>query len=94
MEQWLPSSRFQVSSGTLMKSFDDKAVLAHMQTRRFHLLNPMGALIWRSICAGSSRAEMERRLRQEFDVDPGELSNDLDRFLTTLRTEDFIHPRS
>jgi Coenzyme PQQ synthesis protein D (PqqD) len=94
MERWLPSSRFQVTSGTLMKSFDDKVALAHMETKRFHLLNPTAALIWRSICAGSSRAEMEQRLRQEFDVDPGELSDDIDKLLTTLRTEDFIHPRS
>jgi Coenzyme PQQ synthesis protein D (PqqD) len=94
MEQWLPSSRFRVSSGTLMKSFDDKVALAHMQTKRFHLLNPTAALIWKSICAGSSRAEMEQQLRQEFDVDPGELSDDIDNILTTLRTEHFIHLRS
>ena len=76
-----------------MKFFDDKVALAHMNTKRFHVLNREAALIWKSICAGNSRIEIEQIICREYEVEPEELSKDIDTMLTMLKTEDFISHR-
>jgi len=94
MEKWPTDSRFQVTANTLVKSFDDKIALAHMQTKRFHLLNPTATRIWKSVSSGSSLVELKQQIRQEFDVDPEQLSASIDQILTTLNSENFIEIRS
>jgi hypothetical protein len=94
MKQWPPDSRFHVSPDTLMKSFDDKVALAHMRTKRFHLLNPTAALIWKQICAGNTRAEIEESIRRQFDVDSEKIAAGIDQVLTTLSSENFIAAHS
>lgn len=73
-----------------MKFFDDKVALAHMHTKRFHVLNREAALIWKSISAGNSRIETEQLICREYEVDPDEVSKGVDTILTMLKTEDFI----
>jgi len=83
-----------VTSETLMKFFDNKVALAHMHTKRFHILNREAALIWKSICAGNSRIEIEQLIRGEYEVEPDELSKGIDGLLTMLKSENFISHRS
>ena len=92
--QWPRESRFQITGYTLARSFEDCVALAHMQSKRFHLLNPTATLIWNSIAAGSSIAELENQLSGQFDVDPADLSVSINELLTILNSESFIEIQS
>jgi coenzyme PQQ synthesis protein D (PqqD) len=90
MKESSASIRFLVSRYTLMKFFDDKVALAHIGTKRFHLLNATAAMIWKQICAGQTRAEIEKLICNKFEVSSEDVSSQIDHMLTLLKSEGFI----
>lgn len=53
-------------------------------------LEPVGALIWKGLSAGKDRSSILCDILDQFDVDPKTAANDLDEFLTQLRTENLL----
>jgi Coenzyme PQQ synthesis protein D (PqqD) len=90
MNPWPDSARFQLTPETIVKVFDDSTALVHMKTNRIHVLNQTATLIWKFICAGNSRAEIQDLLLQEFQVDESELSKEIDILLQQLQDEGLI----
>ena len=89
----LPASsaeRFQVSSDTIVKSFNSQIALVHIKTKRIHVLNATATCLWKFISAGNSREEMRKMMLEEFSIDEQELTNEIDRLLSMLQTEGLI----
>jgi hypothetical protein len=90
MSKFPSSAKFQMTQDTIVKSFDDSTALVSMKTNRIHVLNPTATLIWKFICAGSSRSEMQALIQKEFQVDENEVSNEIDALLKQLQDEGLI----
>jgi len=52
--------------------------------------NPSGAVLWRSLAAGSTRDELIDALLDEFDVDADTAGDDVDRFLAELESRGLL----
>jgi hypothetical protein len=89
-EAYSASTRFQVTSDTLVKSFNNNIALLHMKKRRIHVLNSTATAVWNLLSSGRSRAEIQQFMLQEFSVNEAELATEIDRTLTFLSKEGFI----
>ena len=70
------------------RAVDETVVLVHLDTNRIFTLNPTGSQIWTLIVAGHGRAEIERALQTQYEVDPERLTHDLETLL-----EQFVRER-
>ena len=75
-----------------MKSFDDKVALAHMHSKRFHVLNETASLIFNSVRAGMTRRQIEESIADDYRVQVDQVSDDIDKTLGLLIKERFISP--
>jgi hypothetical protein len=85
-----PGSRARPDPRVLAKRVDDEIVLVHLETNRIYELNRTASALWDALEAGSTRAELEQRLAQEFDVDPEQLAREVDEVLGHLTSERLI----
>jgi hypothetical protein len=74
----------------LAKRVGDEIVLVHLETNRIFELNRTAAFLWETLAAGSTQAELEERLAQEFDVDRDELAREIDELLGEFASERLI----
>ena len=65
-------------------------VLVHLRTNRIFSLSPTGARFWELLSAGSTRAEIETALLDEYDVSREEVSAEVDSLVRMLETEDLV----
>jgi hypothetical protein len=63
----------------------DKIVLVNLHTNLIFELNRTGARLWELLSDGLDRAEIERCMLQEFDVDRDTLRGEIDGLLSSLR---------
>lgn len=68
----------------------DEAVLVNLKTNRIYSLNHTGARLWELIDAGHDREAAEAALLSEFDVEEGELRNEVAAVLEELAREGLI----
>ena len=78
-------------SNVLAKRVGDEVVLVHLETNRVYELNRTAASLWDALANGATRAELEQRLSQEFDVEPDELAREIDDLLGQLRSARLTH---
>jgi hypothetical protein len=71
---------------------EDDVVLVHLRTNRIYSLNQTAARAWELLSAGADRAELERALLDEFDVEPVKVGRSLDELLEQLTTADLLAP--
>jgi hypothetical protein len=69
---------------------DEEAFLVNLKTNRIYSLNPTGARLWELISAGNDREAAEAALIEEFDVEEGELRNEVAAVLEELVKEGLI----
>jgi hypothetical protein len=62
----------------------DEIVLVDLKTDRIYSLNRTAARAWELLSAACDRAEVERRMLEEFDVAPEELVEAIDELITSL----------
>jgi hypothetical protein len=74
----------------LAKRVGEEIVLVHLETNRIFELNRTAAALWDVLATGPTRAELERQLRAEFDVEPDQLSHEIDDLLRQLTSEHLI----
>jgi hypothetical protein len=72
------------------RKIEDCLVVVNLQTNRIYELNPTASRLWELLEAGRARAELERVMLEEFNVNPPELSANLDETLATLSSEGLI----
>ena len=71
------------------RKIEDRLVV-NLQTNRIYELNPTASRLWELLEADHDRAELERAMLEEFDVDHSALSPNLDETLATLSAEGLI----
>ena len=87
------SVRFRSSPDALATRVGDEIVLVDLRTDRIYSLNRTAARIWELVCADCDRAEVERRMLEEFDVTPGQLAEAIDELVMSM-TQDGLLSRS
>ena len=85
-----PDSTVRPDPRVLAKRVDDEIVLVHLETNRIYELNRTASVMWDALEAGSTRAELEQRLAQEFDVGSEQLAREVDELLGHLASERLI----
>ena len=82
--EWIP--RPEVRSNLQ----EDGALLMNLRTGKYHALNPVGALIWSRLEAGSPRETILGVLRERYPEARERLRGDLDRWLAALADQDMV----
>jgi hypothetical protein len=77
-------ARFRSSPDALATRVGDEIVLVDLKTDQIYSLNRTAARIWELMCAGCDRAEVERRMLEEFDVTPAELAEAIDALVASM----------
>ena len=62
----------------------------HLQTNRIFSLSPTGARLWELLSDGRTRPEIERELREEYDVSPQAVSAEVDSLVAMLEAEALV----
>jgi hypothetical protein len=78
------------SAAVVSRRLGDEIVLVHLETNRIFSLSPTGARLWELLSAGRSRPEIERQLREEYDVSPEAVSAEIDSLVTLLEAEALV----
>jgi hypothetical protein len=74
----------------LWRRIGDEAVVVNLKTNRIYSLNHTGARLWELISTGHDREAAEAALIEEFDVEEGELREEVARILEELAKEGLI----
>lgn len=76
--------RFRSSPDAVATRAGEEIVLVDLKTDRIYSLNRTAARAWELLCEECDRAEVERRMLQEFDVTPGDLAEAIDELVASL----------
>jgi hypothetical protein len=82
--------RFRITHNTIMKIFEDRVALAHLKTRRFHVLNSTATFVWQRLNQGESPLQIARDLENEFQIGFKEAQEAVKRLINELQNEDFL----
>lgn len=84
-------SRLRLRSDRLHWLESDGEVVALDEQSLLYLnANPTGALLWKALVAGTTRADLVRSLVAEFEVDEATAAQDVDRFLADLEARGLL----
>ncbi len=75
----------QPSRDVVVQRMGSEIVIVHLRTDRIYELNRTAARVWELLGTGCSRAQLERRMREEFDVEPDRLAQEMDDLLESMR---------
>ena len=84
------NSVLQRQEEVVSRRIEDRLVVVNLQTNRIYELNPTASHLWELLEVGRDRADLERAMLEEFDVNTSELSTNLDETLATLTAEGLI----
>jgi Coenzyme PQQ synthesis protein D (PqqD) len=79
-----------VPDDVIFEIVDGQAVLLSLTTGIYFLMNPMGTRMFELLEAHGGADEVRAILEAEHAVDPGVLSEDLDRFIDELVQRDLL----
>ena len=88
-DRW--SRRIRQSPQVVSSRLGDAGVLVHLETNRIFEVNATGLRIWELAGGGRSLGEIERTLRQEFEVDPERLRAELTALVDELTREGLVN---
>jgi len=69
---------------------DEDAVLLNMQTNQYYLLDEVGARLWGLLRDGKSLRESYQTLLEEYEVDSGQLEQDVLDLLEKLKEQGLV----
>jgi hypothetical protein len=78
------------SPDVVSSALGETGVLVNLRTNRIFELNATGVRAWTLIGEGHPASEIERRLRQEFDVSPEQLRSELQSLFDELTSEGLV----
>ena len=82
--------RFHPCPDVLATRAGEEVVLVDLKTDRIYSLNRTAARAWELLSADCDRAEVERRMLQEFDVTPAELTEAIDGLVLSLTRDGLL----
>jgi hypothetical protein len=80
-------ARIAEQDDTVVREVNGEAVLLHLVTERYYVLDEPSTRMWRVLVESSTFADAIRALGDEFDVEVGVLRHDLERFVGELVDE-------
>ena len=80
-------TRFRASPDALATRVGDEIVLVDLRTDQIYSLNRTATRIWELVCDDCDRAEVERRMLEEFEVSPAELVEAIDDLIARMTRE-------
>jgi hypothetical protein len=87
-----PTAKFRPSPDGVYNRVGGEAVLINMKTNRIYELNETTARLWELLSAGKTLGEIQQTMLQEYEIDQGQLSSEIDSMLASLDREQLIVP--
>ena len=84
--------RFRACPEVLATRAGDEVVLVDLKTDRIYSLNRTAGRAWELLASACERAEVERRMLEEFDVAPDELTRAIDEVVASLTAGGLLVP--
>lgn len=78
------STRVVASDDAVVREVNGEAVLLHLTTSQYHVLDATSTEMWRALLAAESFAVALDTIHGEFEVDRDRLRADLERFVDEL----------
>ncbi|MCI0421658.1 MAG: PqqD family protein [Acidobacteria bacterium] len=82
--------RLQPDPEVICQRMGTEIVLLHLRTDRFYELNHTAARLWELLSQKCDLALIHETLLSEFEVDPGQLANEIRALLASLKSEGLI----
>jgi hypothetical protein len=76
--------QYKPDPSVLTQHIDDGIILLSLNTNRFYTLNRTASRFWELLCAGNQVTAIEQQILSEFDIEAGELRNEIDALLADL----------
>jgi hypothetical protein len=83
-------ARIAEHDDTVVREVNGEAVLLHLVSERYYVLDQDSTRMWRVLLEASTFADAIRTLRDEFDVEIDVLRGDLERFVGELVEEGLV----
>jgi hypothetical protein len=83
-------STFAVDPDVVAKRVGDSVALVQLRTNQIYTLNGTGSRVWELLAEGLDREAVERRLLDEFEVEPEELASEIDQAIAILLANQLI----
>jgi hypothetical protein len=84
-------SRVAVPRHVLVRALDKESVLLNLETERYFGLDEVGTRMWQILTTSPSIEEACRRLLDEYDVEDGELRENVLELLDQLLNNGLLH---
>jgi Coenzyme PQQ synthesis protein D (PqqD) len=84
------SRQYAVPADVLAAHLEGEAVLLHMDTKDYFRLNATAACVWKGLERGMDRQALVDELCANFEVEPHEAREELDRLLAELEQRRLI----
>lgn len=85
-----PDTRVKPATEQVSSKVGDETVILNVETGRYHGLRGTGVRIWELLRDGTTIAEIERALVQEYDVEPETCRADLLELVRDLRSAGLV----
>jgi hypothetical protein len=76
--------------GVAWKDVDEEVVALDERAAVYLATNPAGAVLWRSLALGATRAQLADELVREFGIDADRAATDVDAFLADLSARELL----
>lgn len=84
----------QLSAEVVAQQLGDEMVLVHTDTDRIYELNPTAARFWELLSTGSSLEKANKKLLEEFEVDPDVLGREVEMMISFFGREGLLETRA
>ena len=78
------TTRVVASDDALVREVNGEAVLLHLTTSQYHVLDPTSTEMWHALLTAGSFAAAVEAIHADYDVDAAQLRADLERFVQQL----------
>ena len=82
--------RVQLQAGLVFQQMGESAVVVSLQTDQIYELNWSGVLLWELLTAQTDRAQLQRKILQEFELNEEQLAHQVEAFVTLLSREGLV----
>ncbi len=85
-----PTGAVKPNPNVIFRKLGDEIVLFHLDTDRFYELNGTAARFWELLNSEASPTQACEQMVNEFSVDRDQLSDEVEKLLTSLRHENLV----
>jgi len=84
------TAEFVVKADVVARTVADEMILLDLETGIYFTLNPVGAVIWKSLEAGLGREAIIAAIVEQYDTDAPTASADFDEYIQALASEGLV----